>query len=32
MLSDNYDYKELETNKPLSAGFIFGYEAQKQYL
>ena len=32
ILSDNYDYKELETNKPLSSGFIFGYEAQKQYL
>lgn len=28
LISENYDYKLKETNKPLSSGFIFGYEAQ----
>lgn len=28
LISENYDYKLKETNKPLTSGFIFGYEAQ----
>ena len=28
LISENYDYKLKETNRPLGSGFIFGYEAQ----
>lgn len=28
LISENYDYKSKETNRPLGSGFIFGYEAQ----
>lgn len=28
LLNDHYDYRLPENNKPLKAGFIFGYEAQ----
>lgn len=28
LLSDNYNFKSIETNKALGPGFIFGYEAQ----
>lgn len=30
LLNDHYDYRLPENNKPLKAGFIFGYEAQMQ--
>ena len=32
LISENYNYKDIETNKPLGPGFIFGYEAQKKDL
>lgn len=32
LIGDNYKFNSLETNKPLSSGFLFGYEAQKKEL
>ena len=32
LLSENYDYKLKENNRPLGPGFIFGYEAQMKDL
>ena len=32
LIGDNYKFNSFETNKPLSSGFLFGYEAQKKEL
>ena len=32
LIGDNYKFNSLETNKPLSSGFLFGYEAKKKEL